>query len=46
MLVPTGGEKRALVVADGDVPTRAALDAAWPGWMDGVQLVIAAGGCL
>jgi thiamine pyrophosphokinase len=44
LLVPTGGEKRALVVADGDVPTRAALDAAWPGWMDGVQLVIAADG--
>jgi thiamine pyrophosphokinase len=33
---------RALVVAAGDPPTRAALDHAWPGWADGVGLVIAA----
>jgi thiamine pyrophosphokinase len=36
--------KRALVVADGDVPGRAALDAAWPGWDAGVSLVVAADG--
>lgn len=35
---------RALVVADGDVPARAELDAAWPGWCDGVELVVAADG--
>ena len=34
----------ALVVADGDVPARDALDAAWPGWADGVDLVVAADG--
>jgi thiamine pyrophosphokinase len=33
---------RALVVAAGDPPARAALDFAWPGWADGVGLVIAA----
>lgn len=33
---------RALVVAAGVPPTRAALDHAWPGWADGVELVIAA----
>lgn len=32
----------ALVVADGDPPDRAALDATWPGWSDGIALVIAA----
>ena len=31
-----------LVVADGDVAERAALDAAWPGWADRVGLVVAA----
>ncbi len=36
----------AVVVADGDVPSRTALDAAWPGWADGVELVIAADGGL
>jgi len=36
--------KRALVVADGDVPGRAALDAAWPGWDAGVSLIVAADG--
>ena len=34
----------ALVLADGAVPTRASLDAAWPGWDAGVSLVIAADG--
>lgn len=32
----------ALVVADGDVADRAALDAAWPGWADPIGLVVAA----
>lgn len=35
-----------MVIADGDVPSRAALDAAWPGWADGVEAVIAADGGL
>ncbi len=35
-----------MVVADGDVPSRAALDAAWPGWADGVEDVVAADGGL
>jgi thiamine pyrophosphokinase len=33
-----------LVVADGDVAERAALDAAWPGWADAIGLVVAADG--
>jgi len=33
-----------LVVADGDVPTREALEDAWPGWADGVAGVVAADG--
>lgn len=33
-----------LVVADGDVADRDALDAAWPGWADAVGLVVAADG--
>ncbi|HEX7471798.1 MAG TPA: thiamine diphosphokinase [Candidatus Limnocylindrales bacterium] len=33
-----------LVVADGDVAERAAIDAAWPGWADRVGLVVAADG--
>lgn len=36
--------RHALVVAAGDVPLRATLDAVWPGWADGVDLVIAADG--
>jgi thiamine pyrophosphokinase len=40
------GVRHALVVADGDVPARGALDAAWPGWDDGVADVIAADGGL
>lgn len=34
----------ALILADGDVPTRAVLDHAWPHWFEGVQEVIAADG--
>lgn len=34
----------ALVLADGSVPPRDALDQAWPGWSDGVDLVVAADG--
>lgn len=33
-----------LILADGDVGERAALDAAWPGWSDGIDFVIAADG--
>lgn len=44
---PTGRATRhALVVADGDVPPRAVLDEAWPGWSDGIEDVIAADGGL
>lgn len=35
---------RALVLADGDVGSRADLEAAWPGWADGIELVVAADG--
>lgn len=34
----------ALILADGDAPSRDGLDAAWPGWDDGVTLVVAADG--
>lgn len=34
----------AVVVADGDTPERRALDAAWPGWDEDVELVVAADG--
>ena len=34
----------ALILADGDAPTRAQLDAAWPGWSDSIGLVVAADG--
>ena len=34
----------AAVLADGAVPSRAVLDAAWPGWDEGVALVVAADG--
>jgi thiamine pyrophosphokinase len=34
----------AIVLADGTVPTRAELDAAWPGWDADVRLVVAADG--
>ena len=36
--------RHAIVLADGAVPARATLDAAWPGWADGVELVVAADG--
>lgn len=35
---------RAIVLADGHTSPRAALDSAWPGWSDGVSLVVAADG--
>jgi thiamine pyrophosphokinase len=35
---------RALVVADGDLPARADLDAAWPDWAADATLVVAADG--
>jgi thiamine pyrophosphokinase len=38
------GTRRAIVLADGDVALRSALDAAWPGWSDGVAIVVAADG--
>jgi thiamine pyrophosphokinase len=34
----------ALILADGDAPSRRDLDAAWPGWDDGIALVVAADG--
>ncbi len=34
----------AVVVAGGAVPDRAALDRGWPGWDDGVDLIVAADG--
>jgi len=34
----------ALVLADGSVPSAALLDETWPGWSDGLDLVIAADG--
>lgn len=39
---PTAGH--ALVLADGDAPEPADLDRAWPGWDEGIDLVIAADG--
>lgn len=41
---PDRSQRHALVVADGDVPARAALDEAWPGWDDGISDVVAADG--
>ena len=35
---------QALILADGDAPTRRELDVAWPGWDDDVGLVVAADG--
>jgi thiamine pyrophosphokinase len=35
---------RALVVADGDPPDVDAIDATWPGWREGIGLVVAADG--
>ncbi|HLX35527.1 MAG TPA: thiamine diphosphokinase [Candidatus Limnocylindrales bacterium] len=34
----------ALVLGDGDAPDRAGLDGAWPGWDEGIALVVAADG--
>jgi thiamine pyrophosphokinase len=34
----------ALILADGDAPSRDILDAAWPDWLDGVRSVVAADG--
>jgi thiamine pyrophosphokinase len=39
-----GRARHAILVGDGDVAERARLDAAWPGWAAGVDLVIAADG--
>ena len=44
MTVDGAGPRHALVLADGSVAAVAALDAAWPGWSDGIDLVIAADG--
>ena len=41
---PESAPLHALVVGDGDMPARAALDAAWPGWDEAVALVVAADG--
>jgi thiamine pyrophosphokinase len=35
---------RALIVADGEAPTRPALDAVWPGWAAELGIVVAADG--
>jgi thiamine pyrophosphokinase len=35
---------RAIVLADGSPPTRAGLDASWPGWDEAIAVVIAADG--
>lgn len=35
---------RALILADGEVPTRARLDATWPGWDADIGFVVAADG--
>jgi thiamine pyrophosphokinase len=43
---PAHVARHALIVANGDVAARAALDDAWPGWDDGVTDVIAADGGL
>jgi thiamine pyrophosphokinase len=40
----SAGSRRAVVLADGDVAERSELDAAWPGWSDGVAIVVAADG--
>src|SRR4051794_3339238 len=43
---PAALDRHVLVVADGDVAGRQSLDAAWPGWADGVAAVVAADGGL
>lgn len=37
-------QQLAILVGDGDVPPRATVDAAWPGWDDGASLVVGADG--
>lgn len=44
--LPGRPARHALVVAAGDVSDRGRLDAAWPGWADGIAEVIAADGGL
>lgn len=41
-----GGRLHAIVLADGAAPSRASLDAAWPGWADRAAIVVAADGGL
>lgn len=36
--------RSAIVLADGEAPGRGVLDDAWPGWADGLELVVAADG--
>ena len=43
-MAPPEVAAHALILADGAVATRARLDAAWPGWDAGVDLVVAADG--
>jgi thiamine pyrophosphokinase len=40
----TAAPRHALVLADGEVPGATEMDATWPGWSDGIDLVIAADG--
>jgi thiamine pyrophosphokinase len=40
----SGSGERAIVLADGDAPERAALDATWPGWDADLAFVVAADG--
>lgn len=44
MAQPAGSTRHVLVVADGDVAPRAALDGAWPGWDDAADEIVAADG--
>jgi len=37
-------DRAAIVVADGDIPTREELDVAWPGWAAGARWIVAADG--
>jgi thiamine pyrophosphokinase len=43
-LAEPGNVGHTLVIADGAVPQLDALDAAWPGWSEGIDRVIAADG--
>lgn len=36
--------RRAIILADGDVADRSAFDTTWPGWSDGIAIVVAADG--